>query len=133
MARKYEGVLDEWVEYIPDVWGERALAETRPGECIRMQIKYMTRKLRKKHEMLFRKAMRSGGVLDDADAESVKLIFAEHVKDIVNVDDPDTGNPIVTGEDLAECGETPLTIDVLLAIVNRSALEAGLAKKFVSP
>lgn len=133
MARRYEGRPEDWTTYVPNVGSERELYsedETR-DQAITCEIHFLTESELKR----FRRAERlaDGNIGAMRAVKAVTQLFAKNVKNVTNMDSPETGEPITTGEDLFRYGDNDIVVDIAKAITERSVLEAGAAKKLRSP
>lgn len=113
----------EWERYVPAAHDNRSSDE--PCVC---EIRPMTvAELRAFQHAQARVFARKKGATEAFERVTVEVI-RERVRKIERCF---IGRQIETGADLAEHGTIDLVNDVFDAIVNKSTLEAGLAKKFV--
>jgi hypothetical protein len=131
MARKYEQ-LDQWETWVPDVMttegaNEREIFKHNPEEALAMELRFLSLEKRKKYERIASASLRVGLVDDDKAEQYMRQLFADHVRSVKNywMD----GKPVTTGEQLFDAAETDLMLEVTRALLHRSALDRGLAKK----
>jgi hypothetical protein len=117
-------LTDDWVEYVPDVLGNRADLEPTT-----MEIHPMSASELRSFQARYGSSLR-GKQADKRAAQLVRRVLTERVRNIQNCY---VQRQICTGEELAEYGLSALIDDVFTAIMDLSHLQEGLKKKFDSP
>lgn len=126
MAREYLRI-DEWERWIPDLDNERKL---HPDKALSMELRFMTREERKRWQRMCRQTI-TGSISDEENDKAMRALFRSHVRAVRGyVYD---GDEVTTGEELFEAAEDDLCVAVVDALMCRSSLEAGLAKKLSPP
>lgn len=129
MAREFVKV-DEWEDWVPPMEGERELYLKDPEDALVMELRFLTKEQRDHYERLANKH-RKAGAMSSADVAAMRQMFSDNVRNIRNyiVD----GAPVTTGDELFEVnGDTAMIMAVTQALMERSALDKGLAKKLRS-
>lgn len=117
--------IEEWEEWIPP--GERALFERDPDGATAMDLKFMTKERREHYERLA-KRYKGQGMVSSADKKATRQLFDDHVRDIRNLSVG--GVEIIDGGQFYDVdGLDVLQLQVIQALMERSTLEEGLAKK----
>lgn len=129
VARRFEGKLEDWIEYVPNLWGERELFDVDPDNAITMEIHHLSKADLNKYERMYMSASKRGGNTTSREQEQLKELLKNNVRNIKNVDSPYDGEPITDGGELFERGEGDLVFEVTQALISRSKLEEGMVKK----
>lgn len=120
--------LEEWEEWIPK--GERELYERDPENATVMELKFLTKEKRDHYQRLARK-YQGQGLVSSADAKATRTLFSDHVRNIRNM--KIGGVEIIDGGQLYDVdGFDLIQVEILDALMQRSSLEVGLAKKLRS-
>lgn len=129
MAINLEGI-DQWEKWYPVSYGQRELAKTDREGAASVEIKFLSRKERKQLNRLT--ILASLDRVDHEESDKVlRGFFETHVRNVRNMT---SGNkPITTGEQLLDLEDDNLAAEITSALTDRSTLEAGLAKKLLSP
>ena len=121
MARVIEAIAGEWVEYVPEAFGNRD-----DEDPVTVTIKPMSVAEFREWATSSSAAVRGKG----GDRRAAKLadkVLRERVKSVANYRIGEA--PIATGADLAERGEVDIVNEVFKAITDISVLSEGLKKK----
>lgn len=125
MSREYLRI-DEWERWVPDLDDERKIAKDDPDKALSMELRFLTREERKRWQRMSRKAL-TGDISDDEADKSMRELFGTHVRAVQGyVYD---GVPVTDGAELFDAAEEDLCQSVMVALMRRSSLEEGLAKK----
>lgn len=118
--------IDEWEEYVPDVEGQRELFFDDPDEAMTVEIRFLSRDDLKQYTRAIERANR-GQPASKADTKLAEQMFSENVRNVRNLVIADV--PIETGADLYASNEVELLRDISEALIVRSKIDNGLAKK----
>jgi len=119
--------FDEWERWIPSLSGERRKPD---ADVASMEIRFMTRAERKRFQRLSVSAAME--TMSEAEHDkALRGILDSHIRNIENL--TSNGTPITEGSVLLDVDDDTFVDEVVNAMVSRSTLEAGLAKKLLSP
>ena len=131
MARIFDEI-DEWEPYVPGIDGgrERELFLDDPDTTLTVEIKFLSKNEKDSYARIARRAerMKTPGKSEE---EHIRRLFRDHVRNVRNY--VFNGVPVTGGEELFDASDADLTSDVVMAMMDRSSLERGLAKKLRSP
>ena len=131
MARVFDPI-DEWELYVPDVGDERKIYKDDPDDALTCEVRFLSKHELDRYNRIAERAKRSGPT--KADTDHVKALLSDNVRNVRNYSI--NGTPITDGSGIYEAsllGDGDILLDVVSALVKRSSLEAGLAKKLRSP
>jgi len=124
MARHFQ-MIDEWETWIPDVGNEREIYKVDPDNALTMELRHLTKEQVQQYTNAARRYVLSGD--ETAAKTNIDGMIQNHVRNITgySID----GVAIVTGIDLCERGEEVIKSEAIKALLSRSSLDEGLAKK----
>jgi len=126
MARKFSKI-DEWELWVPPLDDEREIYKEDPTQAVTMELRFLTKEQRDYYQRIAERTRRSGAV-KSADVQAIRQMFADNVRNVTNYEP--AGEPVTDGADVFDAdGDQPMINAVTEALLLRSSLEAGLAKK----
>jgi hypothetical protein len=130
MARVFE-TIDEWELWIPPLGDEREIFEHDPDQAVTMEIRHLVTKEQRDHYNRIAERYKKTGAAGSAEIQSMRQMFADNVRNVKNYGTAD--HPITNGAEMFDFeGDNAMIDAVTLALLSRSRLDEGLAKKLKS-